>query len=173
MDENQAQLPSQVIFHLLCFSEKDPMGFTLHFHFAKNEFFTNTILTKQVAQHMSPCLISSPNFTVRHEVSARPGWPLQLRRSRDFQVCGLRHRLAPWEELNCQTGAWTKDISYFFNFGAWWIVVKGLTVWVQLLQWDSLVINRKIYLNYLNLTTKWGLYLVTAFLPNASETLNS
>merc|ERR1719318_2352181 len=29
------------------FSEKDPMGFTLHFHFAKNEFFTNTILTKQ------------------------------------------------------------------------------------------------------------------------------
>ena len=30
------------------FSEKDPMGFTLHFHFAKNDYFTNTVLTKQV-----------------------------------------------------------------------------------------------------------------------------
>ena len=28
------------------FSEKDPMGFTLHFHFAPNQFFTNSILTK-------------------------------------------------------------------------------------------------------------------------------
>ena len=28
------------------FSEKDPMGFTLHFHFASNQFFTNSILTK-------------------------------------------------------------------------------------------------------------------------------
>merc|ERR1739844_100572 len=28
------------------FSEKDPMGFTLHFHFAPNPFFTNSILTK-------------------------------------------------------------------------------------------------------------------------------
>ena len=92
------------------------MGFTLHFHFAKNEFFTNTILTKQVAQHMSPCLISSPNFAVRHEVSARPGRPLQFRRSRDLQVCGLRHRLAPWEEFNCQTGAFTS--ASFWPFGA-------------------------------------------------------
>ena len=30
------------------FSEKAPMGFTLHFHFAKNDYFTNTVLTKQV-----------------------------------------------------------------------------------------------------------------------------
>ena len=30
------------------FSEKEPMGFTLHFHFAKNDYFTNTVLTKQV-----------------------------------------------------------------------------------------------------------------------------
>ena len=28
------------------FSEKDPMGFTLHFHFAPNQFFTNSVLTK-------------------------------------------------------------------------------------------------------------------------------
>lgn len=31
----------------ITFSEKDPMGFTLHFHFAKNDFFTNSVLTKQ------------------------------------------------------------------------------------------------------------------------------
>ena len=29
------------------FSEKDPMGFTLHFHFAPNQFFTNKELTKE------------------------------------------------------------------------------------------------------------------------------
>ena len=28
------------------FSEKEPMGFTLHFHFAPNQFFTNSVLTK-------------------------------------------------------------------------------------------------------------------------------
>ena len=32
----------------ITFSEKDPMGFTLNFHFAKNDFFTNSVLTKQV-----------------------------------------------------------------------------------------------------------------------------
>merc|ERR1711953_1144493 len=31
----------------ITFSEKDPMGFTLHFHFAKNDFFSNSVLTKQ------------------------------------------------------------------------------------------------------------------------------
>merc|ERR1719249_123606 len=31
----------------ITFSEKNPMGFTLHFHFAKNDFFTNSVLTKQ------------------------------------------------------------------------------------------------------------------------------
>merc|ERR1712241_854566 len=30
----------------LTFSEKTPMGFTLHFHFGANDFFTNEILTK-------------------------------------------------------------------------------------------------------------------------------
>merc|ERR1712217_806866 len=30
----------------LTFSEKNPMGFTLHFHFGANDFFTNEILTK-------------------------------------------------------------------------------------------------------------------------------
>ena len=32
----------------ITFSEKEPMGFTLNFHFAKNDFFTNSVLTKQV-----------------------------------------------------------------------------------------------------------------------------
>merc|ERR1711894_353696 len=30
----------------VAFSEKDPMGFTLHFHFTPNQFFTNSVLTK-------------------------------------------------------------------------------------------------------------------------------
>ena len=36
------------------------MGFTLHFHFAKNEFFTNTILTKQVARDCPLILSLAP-----------------------------------------------------------------------------------------------------------------
>jgi len=31
----------------ITFGEKEPMGFTLNFHFAKNDFFTNSVLTKQ------------------------------------------------------------------------------------------------------------------------------
>merc|ERR1711972_407487 len=30
----------------LSFSEKNPMGFTLHFHFSPNDYFTNEVLTK-------------------------------------------------------------------------------------------------------------------------------
>jgi len=36
------------------FSEKNPMGFTLHFHFAKNDHFTNTVLTKQYEMRCEP-----------------------------------------------------------------------------------------------------------------------
>ena len=156
VNENQTRLLFQVISVISCVTVKripwaSLSTFTsLRMNSSPTLFWPNRL-------YLCSYFISSPNITVRHEVSARPGRPLQLRRSRDLQVCGLHHWLAPWEESNCQTGAWTKDISYFVNFGAWWIVVKGLTAWVQLLQWDSLVINRKIYLNYLNLTTKWHL----------------
>jgi len=36
------------------FSESSPMGFTLHFHFDKNDFFTNTVLTKQYEMKCEP-----------------------------------------------------------------------------------------------------------------------
>jgi len=36
------------------FSEKDPMGFTLYFHFVKNDYFSNTTLTKQYEMRCEP-----------------------------------------------------------------------------------------------------------------------
>jgi len=36
------------------FSESSPMGFTLYFHFDKNDFFTNTVLTKQYEMKCEP-----------------------------------------------------------------------------------------------------------------------
>jgi len=36
------------------FTEKDPMGFTLHFHFKPNEYFTNTVLTKSYELKCEP-----------------------------------------------------------------------------------------------------------------------
>jgi len=36
------------------FSEKQPMGFTLHFHFGENEYFTNKILTKSYELKCEP-----------------------------------------------------------------------------------------------------------------------
>ncbi|KAL3842354.1 hypothetical protein ACJMK2_020378 [Sinanodonta woodiana] len=36
------------------FSEKDPMGFTLEFHFEPNEYFTNSVLTKQYTMRSEP-----------------------------------------------------------------------------------------------------------------------
>jgi len=47
IQENDAPLLELLEDVKITFSEKDPMGFTLHFHFAKNEFFTNSVLTKQ------------------------------------------------------------------------------------------------------------------------------
>ena len=48
LQENDEQLLELLEDVKITFSEKDPMGFTLHFHFAKNDFFTNSVLTKQV-----------------------------------------------------------------------------------------------------------------------------
>ena len=36
------------------FSQADPMGFTLHFHFAANDYFTNTVLTKAYVMRSQP-----------------------------------------------------------------------------------------------------------------------
>ena len=36
------------------FSEKDPMGFTLDFHFSPNDYFTNTVLTKEYVMRSEP-----------------------------------------------------------------------------------------------------------------------
>ncbi|CAH1787694.1 unnamed protein product [Owenia fusiformis] len=36
------------------FTESDPMGFTLDFHFDSNEYFTNTVLTKQYIMRSEP-----------------------------------------------------------------------------------------------------------------------
>merc|ERR1711934_865994 len=47
IQENDAPLLELLEDVKITFSEKDPMGFTLHFHFAENEFFTNSVLTKQ------------------------------------------------------------------------------------------------------------------------------
>ena len=48
MQENDEPLLELLEDVKITFSEKNPMGFTLHFHFAKNDFFTNSVLTKQV-----------------------------------------------------------------------------------------------------------------------------
>ena len=103
VNENQTRLLFQVISHL-CVSVKR-IPWALHSTFTSLRMNSSPTQSSPNRLHMSPYFISSPNFTVRHEVSARPGWPLQLRRSRDLQVCGFCHRLAPWEEFNRQTGA--------------------------------------------------------------------
>jgi nucleosome assembly protein 1-like 1 len=36
------------------FSESAPMGFTLHFHFKENDYFTNTVLTKEYEMKCEP-----------------------------------------------------------------------------------------------------------------------
>merc|ERR1712029_658559 len=38
----------------LTFSEKSPMGFALHFHFGPNDYFTNTVLTKNYELKCEP-----------------------------------------------------------------------------------------------------------------------
>ena len=35
-------------------SEKAPMGFTLHFHFKENDYFTNQVLTKEYEMKCEP-----------------------------------------------------------------------------------------------------------------------
>ena len=74
----------------ITFSEKDPMGFTLNFHFAKNDFFTNSVLTKQVISQPAR-IISKIDISVRYEVPAGPRGSLQFRGSRNLQMCGLPH----------------------------------------------------------------------------------
>jgi hypothetical protein len=43
------------------FSESAPMGFTLHFHFKENEYFANTILTKEYEMKCEPMVSENPH----------------------------------------------------------------------------------------------------------------
>ena len=48
----------------VAFSEKEPMGFTLHFHFQPNQYFTNTVLTKNYEMKCEPQLDDPFSFEV-------------------------------------------------------------------------------------------------------------
>jgi len=48
------------------FSEKNPMGFTLHFHFTPNEYFDNTILTKSYELKCEPQEDDPFSFEVKY-----------------------------------------------------------------------------------------------------------
>ena len=56
----------------ITFSEKEPMGFTLNFHFAKNDFFTNSVLTKQVISRIVKTIYIFQRLTFQYDMKCLP-----------------------------------------------------------------------------------------------------
>ena len=88
------------------FSEKDPMGFTLHFHFAPNQFFTNSVLTKCYEMKCEPPEDDPFSFEVSYPANETENilFKPNITGSRDLQVHRLSNRLAKGEELDGEAG---------------------------------------------------------------------
>jgi nucleosome assembly protein 1-like 1 len=88
------------------FSESNPMGFTLFFHFGKNEFFSNTVLTKQyemrcVPEEDDPFTFEGPEIfkCVGSIIDWQPGKNLTVKQVRSVkQLCLDQSCFCPGEE---------------------------------------------------------------------------
>ena len=115
------------------FSEKDPMGFTLHFHFAPNPFFTNSILTKCYEMKCEPpeddpfsFEVSNPNRIISEEtfklspqgpeIFKCTGCPVDWQKGKNLTVKQVKKKQKHKSKGSVRTITKQVKADSFFNF---------------------------------------------------------
>merc|ERR1712010_250356 len=99
----------------VAFSEKDPMGFTLHFHFAPNQFFTNSILTKCYEMKCEPPEDDPFSFE-GPEIFKCTGCPIDWQKGKNLTVKQVKKKQKHKSKGSVRTITKQVKADSFFNF---------------------------------------------------------
>jgi len=97
------------------FSEKDPMGFTLHFHFGANQYFTNTILTKQYEMKCEP-QEDDPFSFEGPEIFKCTGCPIEWNKGKNLTIKQVKKKQKHKSKGSVRTITKQVKADSFFNF---------------------------------------------------------
>jgi len=97
------------------FSEKDPMGFTLHFLFATNQYFTNTILTKHYEMKCEP-QEDDPFSFEGPEIFKCTGCPIDWHKGKNLTVKQVKKKQKHKSKGSVRTITKQVKADSFFNF---------------------------------------------------------
>lgn len=97
------------------FSEKDPMGFTLHFVFAANQYFTNTILTKHYEMKCEP-QEDDPFSFEGPEIFKCTGCPIDWHKGKNLTVKQVKKKQKHKSKGSVRTITKQVKADSFFNF---------------------------------------------------------
>ncbi|KAG1652037.1 Nucleosome assembly protein 1-like 1 [Nymphon striatum] len=97
------------------FTEKDPMGFKLDFHFSENEFFTNSVLTKTYEMKCSPDE-SDPFAFEGPEIVKCTGSKIEWNKGKDVTIRTIKKKQKHKSKGATRTVVKTVKNDSFFNF---------------------------------------------------------
>merc|ERR1739848_655410 len=95
--------------------EKDPMGFTLHFHFAPNPYFTNSILTKVYEMKCEPPEDDPFSFE-GPEIFKCTGCPIDWIKGKNLTVKQVKKKQKHKSKGSVRTITKQVKADSFFNF---------------------------------------------------------
>jgi len=96
-------------------TEKSPMGFTLHFHFKENEYFTNTVLTKEYEMKCEPTEDDPFGFE-GPEIFKCKGCSIDWKKGKNLTVKQVKKKQKHKNKGNVRTITKQVKADSFFNF---------------------------------------------------------
>lgn len=96
-------------------TEKAPMGFSLHFHFKENEYFTNTVLTKQYLMKCEP-MKGDPFSFEGPEIFSCTGCTIDWKKGKNLTVKQVKKKQKHKSKGNVRTITKQVKADSFFNF---------------------------------------------------------
>lgn len=96
-------------------TEKSPMGFTLHFHFKENDYFTNTVLTKEYEMKCEPTEDDPFGFE-GPEIFKCKGCSIDWKKGKNLTVKQVKKKQKHKNKGNVRTITKQVKADSFFNF---------------------------------------------------------
>lgn len=97
------------------FSESNPMGFTLHFHFKENDYFTNSVLTKEYEMKCEP-MEDDPFSFEGPEIYKCKGCSIDWKKGKNLTVKQVKKKQKHKSKGNVRTITKQVKADSFFNF---------------------------------------------------------
>jgi len=115
MQEADEPLLESLMDVTVTFTESSPMGFTLHFHFAPNDYFTNVILTKEYEMKCEP-QEDDPFSFEGPEIFKCKGCPIDWKKGKNLTQKTVKKKQKHKSKGSVRTITKVVKADSFFNF---------------------------------------------------------